>query len=322
MRILCVGDRILLRKRTAARQLSAFFSAGVGATFGYEPAPDVIRYAIQAPNDINRYTPGCRRGGWVRTRIDPRNQRPRLRSKRPPDQRRDRAGRVRCRRPSPPVAVQIPDSVSNHIDNMSHDIQKNAASMREVQRYSQGRQGQHDDAKQSRQCIHRCGDEHDSWRMRNGRATCRRTTTSAQTPARRCRQSWTEASVVTPRPEQEPYPCDDPVGVDNKRGAFYTGNWDITVPAGFGIVVSPSLPCRTRSARDGMSFHHRSRGRDRRQIEEATSIVATVSDASEGSTASLQPWECRRAPRPAPSKSVEIQFRFSPWWHGPGRTRE
>ena len=44
-----------------------------------------------------------------------------------------------------------------------------------------------------------------------------------------------EASVVTPRPEQEPYPCDDPVGVDNKRGAFYTGNWDITVSAGFDI---------------------------------------------------------------------------------------
>ena len=44
-----------------------------------------------------------------------------------------------------------------------------------------------------------------------------------------------EASVVTPRPEQEPYPCDDPVAVDNKRGPFYTGNWDITIPAGFDI---------------------------------------------------------------------------------------
>ncbi len=39
------------------------------------------------------------------------------------------------------VAVQIPDSVSNHIDTMSDDIQKNAASMREVQRLLAGTAG-------------------------------------------------------------------------------------------------------------------------------------------------------------------------------------
>ena len=40
----------------------------------------------------------------------------------------------------PPVAVQFPDSVSNHIDTMSDDIQ-NAASMREVQRLLAGTAG-------------------------------------------------------------------------------------------------------------------------------------------------------------------------------------
>lgn len=30
-----------------------------------------------------------------------------------------------------------------------------------------------------------------------------------------------EESAVTQRPEQEPYPCDDPVGVENKPGVFY-----------------------------------------------------------------------------------------------------
>ena len=39
------------------------------------------------------------------------------------------------------VAVQIPDSVSNHIDTMSDDIQKNAASMREIQRLLAGTAG-------------------------------------------------------------------------------------------------------------------------------------------------------------------------------------
>jgi len=39
------------------------------------------------------------------------------------------------------VAVQIPDSVSNHIDTMSDDIHENAASMREGQRRRAGTAG-------------------------------------------------------------------------------------------------------------------------------------------------------------------------------------
>lgn len=97
-----------------------------------------------------------------------------------------------------------------------------------------------------------------------------------------------EASVVTPRPEQEPYPCDDPVGVDNKRGAFYTGNWDITVPANFDIESFVlALPDTLGEGWDVVPSQIPVGYATVDILEEATSIVVTVSDASEGSTASL-----------------------------------
>lgn len=111
-------------------------SAGVGATYGYEPAPDVTRYAVQAPNDINRYYAGMQ-AGEVGFGVAPESipgitilesgqsglpMNPQI------------AGIELAVGGPLAVGVQIPDSVSNHIDTMSDDPSVNGSTLRQVKR--------------------------------------------------------------------------------------------------------------------------------------------------------------------------------------------
>lgn len=44
-----------------------------------------------------------------------------------------------------------------------------------------------------------------------------------------------EGTTIERQPEQDPYPCNDRVGISSQPGDSYTGNWEITTPAGFDV---------------------------------------------------------------------------------------
>ncbi|MBG0717141.1 hypothetical protein G3N18_03440 [Microbacterium sp. 2C] len=102
--------------------------------YGYEPANDVARYAIQAPNDINRIYAGQQ--AWeVGFGIAP-EQIPRitiLNSGMSGLPMNPMTVSMEASLAGPlAVAAQIPASVDNHIDMMSDDLSVNGTSLRSV----------------------------------------------------------------------------------------------------------------------------------------------------------------------------------------------